>query len=119
MYIEFHLLYKYVPGSDEFDLPYRLDTSVLDDAFDTGGLPAIEAMLDIPIGMMFTKLKDELMKPYREEAKKLRNDAFGPLAVFLEMGPLGHKVIKNLALEEHEKRKASEREVRDERQDGV
>jgi hypothetical protein len=105
MFIEFHLLYRYIPGSEEFDLPYRLDTSVLDDAFDTGGLPLLESVMDTAIGMMFDKLKGELMKPYQKEAEKLRNSAFGPLAVFLKMGPKGHEVIKNLALEDHEKGK--------------
>lgn len=105
MYIEIYISYRRFPSPNEYALPYRLDASVLDDAFHAGGLLLLEDTLNRSVGMMFDNLKDELMKPYRETAEEKRKGKFGPLAPFLEMGPVGHDIIKKIALEDHEKGK--------------
>lgn len=106
------------PGpSEEKSSSQMVSDSLLDHEFERGGPDAVATAIDRFLDPIFRQLRNELLRPYREAAKRPRGEAFGPLGVFMEMGRLD--IIQKIALDGHEKRKASEGEVRDERQDGV
>lgn len=109
------------PGPrNEHAISVPITTEALDTLFESGGSKEVREFLQEKVfPQLFEKVIDYMVRDYETEERERNRPAnrFGPLGAFLEIGR--PDIIRNFALEEHEKRKASEREVRDERQDGV
>lgn len=92
------------PGPlEEKGLAQMYSDAMMDAEYERGGVDAVSDALGRFLEPIFRELRQELLKPYREAAKRPRGEAFGPLGVFMEMGRMD--IIQKIALEEHEERK--------------
>lgn len=92
------------PGpSEDKHMAQMYSDAMMDAEYERGGVDAVSDALGRFLEPIFQELRQELLKPYREAAKRPRGEAFGPLGVFMEMGRMD--IIQKIALEEHEERK--------------
>ena len=103
---------RYPGPPEERVLSNMVSDEMLDSEFESGGVKAVQIAIERVLTPIFQQLAELMLRPYEEAANRPAREAFGPLGVFTDIGRMD--IIQKIALKEHEDRRASEREVREE-----